>query len=144
MMGGIGVAFGLSFAGAVAILPRLPLRSDAYPQLRTMPAFAMPDDDSFFIASVGDELSQMVLYHDLGDSIAHARQADILIVGDSRAQMGLREDVIVPAARITRPARLLAGLWARRADALHVGGDPQTRSAAQGSRGGRRRAHLGR
>lgn len=98
-VGGIGATVVLSFAMAVAILPRLPLRSPPYPCLRTMPAFEIPHDDSFFITSVGDELSQMVLYHDLGDSIDHARQADILIVGDSRAQMGLREDVIVPAAQ---------------------------------------------
>ncbi len=95
---GIGATLALSFALALALLPRLPLRAQPYPYLRTLPALDIPHDDSFFIATVGDELSQMVLYHDLGDSIAHARQADILIVGDSRAQMGLREDVIVPEA----------------------------------------------
>src|SRR4051812_46469023 len=88
----------VSFAAAVALLPRLPLRDPPYPRVRTMPKFEIPKDDSFFIASAGDELSQTVLYHDLGESIRHAREADILVVGDSRAQMGLREDVIVPAA----------------------------------------------
>ncbi len=95
---GLGATVVLSFATAVVVVPRLPLRSQPYPHLLTIPAIECPRDDSFFILSVADELSQMVLYHDLGDSIAHARQADILFVGDSRMQMGLREDVIVAEA----------------------------------------------
>jgi len=63
-----------------------------------MPVFDVPGEDSFFVYSVSDELSQMVLYHGLGKSIANARRADILFVGNSRMPLGLREDVIVPAA----------------------------------------------
>lgn len=88
----------LSFAAAVMAIPRLPLRPPPHPELRKTPRLEIPQSDSFFVASVGDELSQKVLYHALGESISHARQADILLLGDSRAQMGLREDVIVPAA----------------------------------------------
>src|SRR5687767_851612 len=86
-----------SFTAIVIVVPLLPLRSPPYPSVRTMPKLQIPED-AFFVAAAGDELSQMVLYHDLGESIRHARRADILLVGDSRAQMGLHEEVIVPAA----------------------------------------------
>lgn len=96
---GLALTLAASFAASVVVEAHLPLRPKPYPRLLRAPDIAVPDDDSFFVATVGDELSQAVLYHDLGDSIAHARQADILVLGDSRAQMGLREDVIVPEAR---------------------------------------------
>jgi len=63
-----------------------------------MPRFEVPGDDAFFVYSVSDELSQMVLYHGLGESIANARRADILFLGNSRMPVGLREEVIAPAA----------------------------------------------
>lgn len=94
---GITAAFVLSFTAAVIVLPQLPAGKGHRTPAHKMPEFEVPPD-AFFISSTGDELSQMVLYHGLGDSIAHARQADILFVGDSRMPLGLREEVIVPEA----------------------------------------------
>jgi hypothetical protein len=68
------------------------------PRIEWMPHFEAPGDDSFFVYSTGDELSHVVLFHALGDSIENARRADVLFVGNSRMQAGLREEVIVPAA----------------------------------------------
>ncbi len=62
-------------------------------------SFDVPGDDAFFVYAGGDELSHLALYHDIGDSIANARAADILFVGNSRMPLGLREEAIVAAAR---------------------------------------------
>jgi len=94
---GIAAAFVVSFTAAVITLPQLPVGEKPHASAHKMPEFEVPPD-AFFIYSTGDELSQMVLYHGLGDSIDHARQADILFVGDSRMPLGLREEVIVPEA----------------------------------------------
>jgi hypothetical protein len=95
---GIAAAIVASFAAAVIVLPQLPAGKGPGASAHKMPEFSVPPD-AFFISSTGDELSQMVLYHGLGDSIDHARQADILFVGDSRMPLGLREGVIVPEAQ---------------------------------------------
>lgn len=44
----------------------------------------------FYSELVGDSLSQSVLYHGIGDSIEYAKAADILFIGNSRLQSGLR------------------------------------------------------
>jgi hypothetical protein len=88
-----------SFALATWILPQIPMRPGSYPRPETIPEFAVPGDDAFFVTSHSHELSHLVLYHDIGESIANARQADILFFGNSRQQTGLREAVIVAEAR---------------------------------------------
>ena len=40
-----------------------------------------------------------MLYHDLGDSITNARAADIIFIGNSPIQLGIREEFIVPLAK---------------------------------------------
>jgi hypothetical protein len=93
---GVAVMFWLGFVVALRVLPILPVGPNS-PQLLTMPPFQAPDG-AFFATAGGEDLSQIVLLHDLGDSIDHARRADILFVGDSRMPVGLREEVIEPAA----------------------------------------------
>ena len=92
------VAFVASFLLTGRILPILPLRGGPFPRIQRMPPFDQPRDDCFFVSSAGRDLSQMVLYHGLGASMDNARRADLLFLGNSRVPMGLREEVIVPAA----------------------------------------------
>lgn len=94
---GVAVTFSVGFLVATYLLPRLPLGPETSQRLLDVPPFEVPRD-SFFVESAGDDLSQMVLWHGLGDSIENARRADILFVGDSRMPVGLREEIIVPAA----------------------------------------------
>ena len=93
-----GLFLAASFVMAIFALSKLPLRGGEPPRLQWMPRFQVPGDDSFFVYSTGDEISHLVLYHDLGDSIENARRADILFLGNSRMPLGLREEVIVPEA----------------------------------------------
>jgi len=92
------LCFGASFAVVTCLLPRLLSWSGKTPRVEWMPRFEVPGDDSFFVYSTGDELSHLVLYHNLGDSIENARRADILFLGNSRMPLGLREEVIVSEA----------------------------------------------
>jgi len=92
------VIIAASFVLTVFVLPALPLRGDLPPRIQWMPTFEVPDADSFFVYSVGDELSHAVLLHDFGESIENAREADILFLGNSRMPLGLREESIVPEA----------------------------------------------
>lgn len=94
---GIAVTFGVALVLALRLLPELPLGPQSSPRLLEIPPFEVPSD-SFFVEAAGDDLSQMVLWHGLGDSIENARRADILFIGDSRMPVGLREEIIVPAA----------------------------------------------
>jgi hypothetical protein len=94
---GMAATFAVAFLVAMVVLPRLPLGPKGSPRLLTVPSFTVPRG-SFFAETTGDEISQLVLWHALGDSIAHARRADILFIGDSRMPMGLRQADIVPAA----------------------------------------------
>ena len=90
----VAATFSVGFLAATHVLLSLPLASQ---RLLDIPRFEVPSD-SFFVEAAGDDLSQMVLWHGLGDSIENARRADILFVGDSRMPVGLREEIIVPAA----------------------------------------------
>ena len=94
---GVAATFSVGFVIALHVLPRLPLGPQTAPRLLDIPPFEVPSD-SFFVEAAGDDLSQMVLWHGLGNSIENARRADILFVGDSRMPVGLREEIIVPAA----------------------------------------------
>jgi len=88
-----------SFAVAAWSLQHLQLRPGKYPKVQTLPRFANPGEDAFFISYGKDELSHIALFHDFGPSIENARQADILLFGNSRQQRGLREAVIEKEAR---------------------------------------------
>lgn len=93
----MSLTFAASLVAATMALPRLPLGPESSRRLQTIPPFDVPRD-AFFVETAGDDLSQLVLWHALGDSIDNARRADVLFVGDSRMPVGLREEVIVPAA----------------------------------------------
>lgn len=93
-----GVLLILSFAVSSALLPRLPLRHGATARAVEIPAFPDQGDDAFFVTNGSEELSHIALYHGIGPSIGHARQADILLFGNSRQQTGLREEVIAAQA----------------------------------------------
>ena len=69
-------------------------------KLRTLytPDFQVPGSSYFYTDAWNFELSQPVLFHDLGRSIDNAKQADIIFVGNSRTQLGIREEFIVPLA----------------------------------------------
>lgn len=63
------------------------------------PALKRPDGDHFYVTTGGAELSHGVLFHEIGESIRFAREADVIFAGNSRLPMGLRGEVIVPLAR---------------------------------------------
>jgi hypothetical protein len=98
------VLFSSGVGSAFLILPNLSLGkvpggTDLYPRVNFMPEFDKPSgDDYFFVHGRQADLSQSVLYHNLGESIKQARKADVLFIGDSRMPLGLREQVLVPKA----------------------------------------------
>ena len=84
---------------SIWLLPILPLRPGDYPRVEFTPEFDVPSEpEYFFVHGRQPELSQSILYHGLGDSITHARQADVLFIGDSRMPVGLRSEVLLPSA----------------------------------------------
>ena len=89
---------GLSFFAASRVLPLLPLRHGEPPNLQQYPEFGDPGPDAFYAVAEHTELSHAILYHDLGSSIANARRADVLFLGNSRMPLGLREEFLVPEA----------------------------------------------
>lgn len=84
------------FLVGVWALPSLELREGGYPRPWFFPVHEKPGDDSFFVLTNRNELSQVVLYHDFGRSIENARAADVLFLGNSRMPLGLREEFLVP------------------------------------------------
>ncbi len=94
-----GLILVISFAMTSALLPGLPLRNGTSPRLVKIPVFPDQGHDAFFVTNGSEELSHIALYHEIGPSIEHARQADILLFGNSRQQTGLREEVINREAR---------------------------------------------
>lgn len=91
---------GLLAANAVAPTLRLrPHEERSYPQSYWLDEFEPPQGPEFFFVHPATyELSQLILYHDLGESISNARKADILFIGNSRLQLGLRAEFLVPKA----------------------------------------------
>ena len=81
------------FALTVGILPKVKLDSGVMPRALTIPKGTDPGANTFFVSRGQHELSHLALYHDIGSSIDNARKADILIVGNSRAQLGFNEEV---------------------------------------------------
>ncbi len=93
-----GVLFSLGFVLSRFWLPAIPVLDGSPAAVQWMPVHEAPGEDSFFTYSSADERSHLALFHDFGESISNARNADILFLGNSRMPLGLREDVIVPAA----------------------------------------------
>ncbi|MEM9304758.1 MAG: hypothetical protein AAGE01_21785, partial [Pseudomonadota bacterium] len=86
--------FGAAFLAVALLLPHGDLRPGDLPQRQTTPDLADPGSDAFFAFTVDEDLSHVALFHDLAGTIDAARRADILLIGNSRAQLGWREDVI--------------------------------------------------
>lgn len=84
----------IAFVLTSALLPRLPLRNGSVARAIQIPDYPDQGDDAFYVTNGSEELSHIALYHDIGASIRNARQADILLFGNSRLQTGLREEVI--------------------------------------------------
>lgn len=87
-----------AFGATVWLLPQLDMRPGKHPKIQTMPDFGDPGEDAFFVFAREKELSHPILYYGLGESIERARQADIVLIGNSRTQLGLREQPITSAA----------------------------------------------
>lgn len=78
------------FSLLVTFVPKLDFPGELL-RPRTMPRLNLEGTENHFYSElVGDSLSQSTLYHGIGDSIKHAKAADILFVGNSRLQSGLR------------------------------------------------------
>jgi hypothetical protein len=93
-----GVLFVSAFLGA-HLVAQLAAGTDGGPRAQTFPDFEIPASPEYFFAHPNHtELSQSILYHGLGASIANARRADVLLIGNSRLPLGLREEILVPAA----------------------------------------------
>lgn len=90
--------FAAGFLLSARWLPELQLRPGGYPGTFTITEQAQPGADAFFVSRGEHELSHLVLYHDIGASIDNARTADILIIGNSRGQLGFDEQYLVSAA----------------------------------------------
>ncbi len=81
------------------LLGDLPLRQGEPPRAQHWQPFDIPDQDQYFFAEpLDDELSQSILYHDLSNVIDMARKADVIFIGNSRLNLGLRGDYLVPLA----------------------------------------------
>lgn len=88
-----------SFTLAAWWLPKLELRPGGYPGKFLITERVKPEPGAFFVSRGEHELSHLALYHDIGSSIDSARQADILIIGNSRGQLGFDEQYLVAQAR---------------------------------------------
>jgi hypothetical protein len=88
----------LSFVATVYSLRNLSFPEYTRIQTHYTPDLTIPVGPYFYLDGWNFELSQPVLYHGLGDSISNARAADIIFVGNSRVQLGIREEFIVPLA----------------------------------------------
>ncbi len=94
------------FGGAILLtaylLPQLPIRplKNPYPRVQYTASFEVPEDpDYFFAHSRQAELSHAIMYHGLNDSMDHARNADVIFIGNSRMPLGLREEFLMPKAQ---------------------------------------------
>jgi hypothetical protein len=96
---GSALAFVASFTVTALTLPELKPREDNYPRILKTVSDGDPGPDAFFVSQGKNELSHLALYYDLGPSIDHARRADILIIGNSRGQLGINEEIFVGEAQ---------------------------------------------
>ena len=98
-LGSLGLTLFIgSFLLCSALLPRLALRNGQPAEAVSIPGFPDQGGDAFFVSNGSQELSHIALYHEIGASIENARKADILFFGNSRQQLGLREEVIAAQA----------------------------------------------
>ena len=89
----------VSFAITLYSFSYLQTWAGDYFKARFMPMYEDTGSDTFFVYTRGNELSHPILYHDIGRSIDNARQADILLFGNSRTQLGYQESFIVEQTR---------------------------------------------
>ena len=92
---GCFLLFAAAFAATIQTLPKAKLRAGDYPVIRHTDITRPLMEDEFFISNGGNELSHIALYHGIGSSIEHAREADILLIGNSRTQQGFSEAVLL-------------------------------------------------
>lgn len=78
------------FSLLVLFVPKLNLPKQLI-KPQKMPSLKLEGTKNHFYSElVGNSLSQATLYHGIGASIEHAKAADILFIGNSRLQSGLR------------------------------------------------------
>lgn len=90
--------FVASFLVTAWLLPQAALRPGGFPGKFSINERDEPGADTFFVSRGEHELSHLALYHGIGPSIENARKADILIIGNSRGQLGFDEQVWVESA----------------------------------------------
>jgi len=88
----------LTCVATLFFFPKIPFPKEQKIRVLNTYDFIDPGPSYFYDNAWGFELSQPVLYHDLGESIKNARKADILFIGSSRLQLGIREEFILPLA----------------------------------------------
>jgi hypothetical protein len=82
------------FLGGLCLVRLLPFRHNGQIE------HEVPDREDIFIVNANNgDLSYHELWHGFGRSIENARKAELLIVGNSRVQFALREDVVVAPLR---------------------------------------------
>ena len=86
-----------AFAATTWWLPQIPAGEDLRKTF-TIPELADPGRKARYVTSKGNDLSMALLLYGLGPSIESARKADILIIGNSRAQLGTDEAFITSEA----------------------------------------------
>lgn len=78
------------FSLLMVVVPKLDLPKELI-KPQTIPQLNLEGTEGHFYSEyVGGSQSQLTLYHGIGDSIKHAKAADILFIGNSRLQSGLR------------------------------------------------------
>jgi hypothetical protein len=87
------------FLVTMETLPNITFPRDLRIRVLYTPNFKVPGPSYFYANAWNFELSQPVLYHNLGTSIQNAKKADILFIGNSRLQLGIREEFILPLAQ---------------------------------------------
>lgn len=78
------------FALLVFQVPKLPFPKGTIKPLTIPPLNLEGTEGHFYSEPISGSLSQLALYHGVGGSIEHAKAADVLFMGNSRLQSGLR------------------------------------------------------
>lgn len=92
------ILFAVSFLVASWLLPQASMRPGGFPGKFKITERSEPGPETFFVSRGQHELSHLALYHGIGPSVENARKADILIIGNSRGQLGFDEKVWVESA----------------------------------------------
>ena len=88
------------FAGSVYWISKAKLKTGKPPRIQSTPVMDDPGKNAVFVFASQTELSHLYLYYDIGPSIENARKADILVVGNSRSQLGIREPLFDAAKEL--------------------------------------------